>query len=1527
MIINLMKSTRMFSVTLPQKVKGQYWVTDLDANGEARDLIRVEADNNQWVLISNKTASIIVQDVGAVDRVVLTDTTILRIKVKDSDERIILFTEAADQTNQILAKIKITQSDILAIGSSEENNLIFNNQFVSANHAQLSYNSDGWAIQDLESKNGTYVNGYRATAKTLKPGDMIYIMGLKIVIGGDFIAVNNPGEKLKIKANSLQLYKPLPIEPREIDIPPEDNYFSRSPRFHREIETAEIIIDPPPAPQKIDTVPLALMLGPSLTMGMTSVSTGVLTLMNVTSNGGNIRQALPTLIMSVSMLLGTVLWPILTKRYEKKQKIKAEKERQEKYLAYLSEQKDRIRKITKEQGVILCDNLISEEECKRRIEESSDNLWERVIGQTDFLRVRVGLGTVPAALNLKYPEKHFTLEDDTLQNAMLSLADEPKDLKHVPISFSLAECIAAGIYGEKEDTERMLKAVILQLITLHSYDELKLMLITDEADEKTWSFVKFIPHFWNNEKTVRFFATTQDDTKDLTAVVEQEIMARAGDRQQSSQQMAPYYVLIVTSRMLARKFEGLQMILKHPENLGCSILYIHEKISDFPKETSKVINACGNASKIFDKDDTSGTQITFTADTVDYIPFDRLSAKIANINLDIASKNYKMPSMLTFLEMFNVGKVEHLNSLTRWKENNPVKTLQTPVGVDTFGDLFTLDLHEKYHGPHGLVAGMTGSGKSEFLITFILSLAVNYHPDEVAFILIDYKGGGLAGAFENKEKGIKLPHLAGVITNLDGAAQKRTLVSFQSERRRREDILNKARKIANEGTMDIYKYQQLYRDKVVDKPLPHLFIIADEFAELKAQQSDFMEQLVSLARVGRSLGIHLILATQKPSGVVDEQIWSNSKFRVCLKVQERADSQEMIKRPDAAELSQTGRFYLQVGFNELFAMGQSAWCGADYIPKDTAEKEADNSIQIVDNLGRTVMNVWPPRKEIGTGSMKQIVAIVNYLSALAAEEQIEILPLWRDPIPGVIFIASLESEYNYTTSQYVLNPIVGLYDDPSNQKQDLLTVPFSNNGNCLVYGATGNGKTTFITAICFSLIRHHSPDEVNLYIMDFGAETMKAFEFAPQVGDVVTATESEKIANLFKMLRQELESRKIIFSETGGDYRSYIRSALNEKQKTVPNIVVILNNYSAFVEQYEDYQDEFTILSRDGSKYGIYFVVTAGSTNAVRYKTQQNFKMMFTMQLNDPTDYSIIVGKNDGLLPAEFKGRGLVALDRVYEFQTAYCTDAEDKLEYIRQYCKELARSYKAKAKRIPVLPDVVNYYYVAPMVGNCTSVPVGVNRETLEIATVNISAAVLYPILTQDLDEAVSFTVAFQKVCEGTCATKVLDPDKLLPWSDTIVPTDAYDEFVVKLFDAMVERNNAYKDANLDVSVLKDRAEHIILIFGIKKFVEMLSPDRKDKFLTLIDKADPCYKIHIIAVESEKRFKDLCFDIRVKNKAPGTEGLWIGDGITEQSSLRLSKYTNDLYKEIGSNNGYIVLRSRPRLMKLLSSGEVETNG
>lgn len=1536
MQVSLMKENVLYTCVLPEKQKGQYWITQINDDGFEERVISVEGIDGQWVLKSNKHATLINENNENRKELVLKPLSFYSLSLNRSDEKAWIYAEPVTEDRMQYTKLQLPPTGKLLIGRAAGCDLCYTNLYASSKHAEFIFSSNEWIVQDLNSSNGTFVNGVRVTYKVLNPGDIIAIMGLKIIVGRGFLAVNNPDRKFTYNQALLTPFiKPKAAEAEEDEANEEDiaiNYFYRSPRFKREIKRSEFKIDSPPALGSQEQTPLMLMLGPSLTMGMSALFMGLFTVQNTLRSTGNITQAMPAIVMATSMLAGAVLWPILTRRYESRKRAERERLRQKKYKEYLKEMNRIIVEECEYQSEILHENHSTLDSSLDRIRHRKSNLWERMVGQDDFLRIRLGIGSLPLDADIKSQEKRFTLEDDNLLADMYSLAAEPKTLEQVPITLSLAEDRIIGIIGSRNSVIDLTKGLLLQLAALHSYDELKFVFIYDRNEQQTWEFVKWLPHVWNHDSSIRFVANQFSDVKEMSVFLEKEFEKRQNEKEDSPDRNSPYYVVFAMNKELATRTELLNSIYKHKENVGVSVIHLYNELIQLPRECSIAIEVDRTMAKIYDRDNITGQYVAFQPDF--YLKQDEreLAVSLANLQLHSSQANFALPNMLTFLDMFQVGKIEHLNALTRWKENDPTISLETPIGVDPTGELFKLDLHEKYHGPHGLIAGMTGSGKSEFIMTYILSLAVNYHPHEVAFILIDYKGGGMANAFT------ELPHLAGTITNLDGAAVKRSLVSIQSELKRRQAIFSETSKKVNTSNIDIYKYQKLYREGMVDEPLQHLFMISDEFAELKTQQPEFMEQLISAARIGRSLGVHLILATQKPAGVVDDQIWSNSKFRICLKVQEKADSMDMIKRPDAAELSVTGRYYVQVGFNELFELGQSAWAGSPYYPEERVQKHKDESITIIDNLGRTLKQVTiDKRKSQVKNPPKQIDEINRYLAEIAKEEGVVVKPLWLEPIPELIFIDDLQDKYQaFEAIPYWINPTLGEVDDPVNQRQFRMTFPLSQEGNAIIYGSAGSGKTTCLTTLIYSMISEHTPSEVNLYILDYGSETLKAFEKAPHVGDVLLSHDLEKTNNLFKMLYQEIEKRKKMFSDYGGDYHTYIKLGPSK----IESIVVVIHNYSGFAETYEEQEEAISYLTREGTKYGVYFILTALNTNAVRYRILQNFKQLYVLQLNDSSDYSGVLGNVDGIFPSKLKGRGIMKTDRVYEFQIAHAfEDVHTILERVREYSLDYYNQWdNVSARRVPILPEKIDMVYLEQewRYSEWNRLPVGVEKNSLNLS--NYSFQRYITLVLSQSNDSTSFLQGLSEVIASQEEIKVMvidcngayeyDRDRKYEYSNE---SNLLDQKVVELFNTLVKRNNSYKDAKEEGVSLPVFEKLTCIIHSLSSLMSQISEDTKDKLNLLLEKGSIDYNVNFIVSDAVAAVSGYSYDNWFKANVSTSDGIWIGNGIADQYVLKLNKLSNELYQEIGDDFGYAIVKGKSTLVKLLSStatsSEVELVG
>ena len=1513
MLVTLICEDKIYEILLPQKARGQYWIEDKsrEVTDRKRKLLGIEEKDGAWRVVSGKKYCLYESDQKSpLPELVLSEGQMYFVRFLDGRKGYI-FTEAYTTDCCTFRKYQVKTNTVMNIGQDGSNQIVFDNPFVSGHHAQLSLSESTWTILDNCSKNGVYINERRLQKSTvLKPGDVVYIMGMKLVIGNHFVAVNQPGKKVFVDEQILLPYEAEEEKAYEEPEETESKFYYRSPRFSREIKPLKLKIDAPSNKENADDTPMILTLAPSLVMGVASFSTGILTMVNARNNGGSILTSLPTMLMSVSMLIGMVLFPFIMKKRDKRKRIEKEIERRNKYLKYLTNIRAEIYKAAKNQKEILLENfpLITEQYKKDNFYDIV--LWSRVIGRDNFLTLRLGIGNVPMFSELSFPEHRFSIDDDQMRSEVNRFSEEKKILEDVPVTYSLLEHRVSGIVGNGIVVNRMLHNLIMQIAALHSYDEVKIIFICDERDFSKYSYVRWMQHIWDNDFRKRYLATTPEEIRELSVYFTKVIEDYKG-----KEAPCPHYVIISASKALSDSCAFLSEMLKQENLKGFSYLAVYDELKNLPKECSAVIQVNESQGTFYNYKPACKEQINFVPDKVAMNMAERCVMEIAEYRLDLQRGKYALPEMLTFLDMFQVGKYEHLNIGGRWKESNPVLTLQAPIGVNTDGRLFYLDIHEKEHGPHGLIAGMTGSGKSEFIITYILSLAVNYSPDDIAFILIDYKGGGLVGAFDNEQ--YRLPHLAGTITNLDGASINRSLLSIQSELRKRQASFNEARSLSNEGTMDIYKYQKLYRNGIVAKPIPHLLIVSDEFAELKSQQPEFMSQLISTARIGRSLGVHLILATQKPSGVVSEQIWANSKFKICLRVQDRADSMDMLKRPDAAELVESGRFFLQVGYNELFELGQSAWCGAPYIPSEQMESESDTWVQLIDHQGKVMEEVRPQREIKSTEqARKQIVEVAGYIAQIAKEEGLAAEPLWLPEIPAVITVKKLEEKYKYQAN-HNLNPIIGELDDPFNQAQRLLTMPISERGNAAIYGAAGSGKDNLLVTVLYSLYLHHNSRELNTYILDFGAEALRMFEAAPQTGDFVVAGEEEKVNNLFRFLNKEIAERKKLFAEYGGDFTAYRKSG----KKEVPSIVIVINDYIGFSEQFEEINDRLPSLTRDCTKYGIFFIVSCTSSMGIRYKLQQNFTQIYVLQLNDKADYVSLLGNTGGVYPSKIFGRGIYREKDVFEFQSAHILEETEQIaDEVRSFCRQLRENEKEYfAKPIAVMPKTVCQEYFSMEKISFGNVPVGVREKDIGNAVVNMGKGNIQHVLAMDRQDTVPFAGALCELLQQHTKYEiyVLDPGRQLHVEN--MDADHYiaeklEEGIRKLFAITVERHNAYKKTNgnpVDV----DMYPLVVFIMGLNQVKQAVSEDAGEKLGLILEKTSGKYRQFYWIMDDYSSANAYCTEPWCRG-----EGLWIGSGIADQIRLKVNVRSRDLVRPLDFTRGYLVKKGKAEGIKLLTT-------
>lgn len=1249
-----------------------------------------EVWNNMWSVLENE--SVVFSRIGEVNSPhMLQNGLTLACEHKPSCEKFSIIVEESYEGYSDFDKYLLRQSRI-TIGNAESNTIIYNNRnLVSGKHALIERDTSGsCAIVDQSSSNGTFVNGRRITGSyRLSYGDVIYIIGLKIVYMGDLIAINHPKDSAKL--NGFELYqKPENITKLTDDTIAGEEYYQRSPRQIELLDDEIIEIEAPPNPNRSRRQPLIFTIGPSMTM-IIPMAAGVMFTMwsaQQTSNSMTSPFMFMGIITSITAAFIGVFWALANYRYSKKTESEDEARRSDLYRKYLEKMRRLLTQKHIDNKEILDKKYPETNECLRFVKTNSRRLWERNVNHLDFLTIRLGNGEMVSPNLITIPKERFSLVDDDLGEEPLRIKNEYKKLKDVPICLSLIEHSLTGVIGNsRKACNSIAQIMAVQIAAYHSYTDVKMVFVYNEQDTASFEFAKWLPHTWSTDGSIRLMACDSNGVGEvfynLSAILRERLEER--DKAADKVRPLPHYVVFIADPVLVEN-EAIMKYLSAPaEQMGISTILLYEQIGRLPNNCTVIIQKDEEYSGYYSLDSSFAgfDQVKFDVfqDTALY----DFSHELSGVRVREMQSAGAIPQLLTFLDMYKTNCVEDIDILHRWLENRTYESMKAMIGYRGANAPLYLDIHEKYHGPHGLVAGTTGSGKSETLQTYILSLSINYHPYEVSFILIDYKGGGMAGSFE------KLPHVAGIITNLGGNQTNRALASINSEIKRRQAIFNEF-KIKHIDT-----YIEIYRSGKATMPMPHLLIIADEFAELKKEQPEFVRELVSASRVGRSLGVHLILATQKPSGVVDDEIWGNSKFRLCLRVQDKQDSNEMIKRPDAAYITNAGRGFFQVGNDEIFEAFQSGWSGAKYEPEAEYSDAKQGDAKMINLWGKPCVvggGKKSATKVSGVKKQTQLESVVLHIAKIAESQNIKAIDnIWLLPLPSSIslqdisdYVVNAFADGRWNETVWGINPVVGIVDDPVNQRQIPLSINMLTEGHVLVSGSGSCGKTTFLQTLLYSLVTTYSPERLNLYIADFDSRTMGVYSSLPHVGGVVFDNETDRIDKLIAMLIKELNRRKLSFSEKGiGSFREYVRL-----YHDVPAIIFAIDNFATFNENCSRHEDNMVLLSREAASYGIYLVITCTNVNDIRSKIRQNINFGVGMQLADRFEYeSVLNSKTNIVAEDHIPGRGLVCFPKPLEFQTALCLK-EDALS-INMKLKDQFEVLKAawQGNRAPNIPQV----------------------------------------------------------------------------------------------------------------------------------------------------------------------------------------------------------------------------------------------
>ena len=861
--------------------------------------------------------------------------------------------------------------------------------------------------------------------------------------------------------------------------------------------------------------------------------------------------------------------------------------------------------------------------------------WTRRPEHESFGQLRLGLGVQQSRNSVKMPTTNNTLPE--LWRELHDVAGQFATIDRVPIVATFRECGNLGVAGPSTASHPLAAATIGQIVGLHSPAEVGLAAICTASSLARWEWLKWLPHVGSDHSplAVEHLASSPNATVALIAALEDLITSRLADKRDEQASMLPVVIVLVDDDAAVERARLVHIAETGP-TCGVHAVWVASALERVPAACRVFLEVDAN---------TGAGRVGFVqggieVSDVELEPMDAsgsalLARRLAPV-VDagaVLENQSDLPRSVSFLTLGGSELAESADDiLEHWRGSNSLppepgasrlkrdNTLRALVGQTTT-DRFYLDL--RANGPHALIGGTTGAGKSEFLQSWIVGMAAAHSPTRVNFLFVDYKGGA---AFADC---ISLPHCVGLVTDLSPHLVRRALRSLNAELRRREHILNR------KGVKDLL---DLERRRDPETP-PSLVIIVDEFAALVQEVPEFVDGVVNVAQRGRSLGLHLILATQRPAGVIKDNLRANTNLRVALRMADESDSDDVIGTKQAATFDPSipGRAVAKTGPGRLTAF-QAAYVGGHTSSTPPAPVIDVNEFRF--GLGVSWDAPEPstaePESELGPNDIRRVVHTIESAAAKAS------LPQAMKP-----WLAELAASYRLEqlpTRRTDAELIFGVIDRPDEQSQPTIGFVPDRDGNMAVFGTGGSGKSTMLRSLAvaagFSSARG---GPCHVYALDHGSRGLAMLEALPHVGAVINGDDSERTVRLLRHLRATIDERAERYAKVSAATIQEYRDRANEP--TEPRILLLIDNFGAFRQAYElGWQSRvFEMLesiAADGRSVGVHVVATADQAGAFTASLNSVIQSHLVLRLTADMDFTILGVPADIFSETTPPGRG-----------------------------------------------------------------------------------------------------------------------------------------------------------------------------------------------------------------------------------------------------------------------------------------------